>query len=149
MLLIACAAHPSVKDEREYKDINPEFISYYQAFEKACGIKPNIAIQFKQLEENFSGACFIVNTTYRDEFNSINRTQVYIGISPHYWYNYSEKQRQWLIYHELGHCIFRLNHNEKINKNQPESIMYPYLGDFVNFLNVDAYLDKLCEEGKK
>jgi len=45
-----------------------------------------------------------------------------ITISVSYWQEASELERSALIYHEVGHCVFRLGHYE----DDPTSIMYPY-----------------------
>lgn len=54
-----------------------------------------------------------------------------IFIDRKFWYETSEEQREWLVLHELGHCIGLLGHDETYFKDvdsnieNPTSIMIP------------------------
>lgn len=72
-----------------------------------------------------------------------NTNTVYI--SRRAWDAYDSLQREMLIFHEFGHCVLGLEHDEATNyESVPDDLMYP-----VNFSSVyyarerDAYLTRL------
>lgn len=48
-----------------------------------------------------------------------------IHVDPEYWAESDDASRQWVIYHELGHCVLRLKHNIEQDGECPTSVMYP------------------------
>lgn len=72
-----------------------------------------------------------------------------------YFDSSTETQRQILLYHELGHCLLGLQHDQNvvpvylgtsIVMYEPESIMYPILLDgFIFIDNEPAYLKQLFQ----
>lgn len=61
-----------------------------------------------------------------------NKNPPRILISLQYWQSFQEIEKKALVYHELGHCVLGLEHdNEYIcfseyNECIPRSLMYPY-----------------------
>jgi hypothetical protein len=69
-----------------------------------------------------------------------------ITISVSYWQKASDIERSALIYHEVGHCVFRLGHYDQ----DPTSIMYPYVFR-EEWLQVmfDSMVDKMMDRIKR
>lgn len=71
-----------------------------------------------------------------------------IVISREVFKNMDEASREMLIFHEFGHCVLDLPHDEACNIEQypckfPKSIMYPSVESKHYIQNRDAYLDEL------
>lgn len=65
-------------------------------------------------------------------------------ISAVHWMSMSDTEHQLLILHEVGHCQFKLDHDNEMLLNRPKSIMYWKLMRAVDFLNnKDYYLNEL------
>ena len=45
------------------------------------------------------------------------------------WDNYGPGLRKTLVFHELGHCVLGLEHDEAVSEAGPESIMFPSVFD--------------------
>jgi hypothetical protein len=55
----------------------------------------------------------------------------YIAIDRTYWKNSSRWGREWLVFHELGHCVLDRDHrDDKFGVNCPASIMHSYANSF-------------------
>lgn len=109
----------------------PDFIPYYDRFERATGISPYcVAIKYDpKLTGDIIGQC----STARN----------LITISPQAWAKYSSDEREWLIAHELGHCLLGRDHEEnqlhtRVFDDIPKSIMYPTIADKVVFKHYKA-----------
>jgi hypothetical protein len=78
----------------------------------------------------------------------------YIEIDKDYYDMYSNTEKEELIFHELGHCIFNRDHTtERMmykSYSVPISIMYPYMfgGSWFYEQNLTHYYDELVK-GKK
>ncbi|HAR41838.1 MAG TPA: hypothetical protein DCS07_04290 [Bdellovibrionales bacterium] len=52
------------------------------------------------------------------------------------WDLLTEEEQEALLFHEMGHCVLRRNHNsEKTSKGVPVSLMYPYALDRTTYLH--------------
>jgi len=114
-------------------------------------IKYETPIELKIFEEHFysiyggkrfTGSIYFANNinpyigmcSYYYNYDGVYNT---IRINPDYWYNISQYQKEQLMFHELAHCIYKLQHDTTIvtlrtynNKMKcPKSIMYPILFD--------------------
>jgi hypothetical protein len=98
-------------------------------------------VEFETLEDDAVGVCDMSDNE--------------IKIDPEYWYNADDYEKEELIYHELGHCVFNLEHNEDlvqmpnmpVGAMMPVSIMYPYTLDSTLYAeNRDYYLAELKKE---
>lgn len=102
-------------------NVASEFTEYYAKFFKLYGViggQNNSTIyvpsKFNELEDNVIGRCYW------------GLDWQYIDIDKSFWMQASESERETLIFHELGHCVLKREHNSKMNAdNMPESIMYP------------------------
>jgi predicted SprT family Zn-dependent metalloprotease len=115
------------------QETNPEFISFIKKFEDEFNVKvENIPIYFHDFEpskvESLNGNLTYSATAGTCTYIASNHIFTFIRINPIIWRHSSETQKEIIIYHELGHCMFYLEHN---NNNlydsryglMPESIM--------------------------
>lgn len=75
-----------------------------------------------------------------------------IRINQNFWGRYSSgnSSHQQLMYHELGHCILQLGHNESTTRisgnNVPTSIMYPFHFSAATYIsNLSYYMSELFQ----
>lgn len=96
LVFLACITY-SVANKllKDFKDHNPIFDSYAKGF--PSNIK-QIPIVFADEVEN-AGTCHSWFNGYRE-----------IEINRKMWNGYSDSQRRWLIWHELGHCELSKDH---------------------------------------
>lgn len=100
---------------KSYNHIDPEFYPYIQKWEKRSGKTFNVKIGFVDgylFSKNIVGQC-----------NYINRT---ITIKKSYWKKASDKQKESLFLHEIGHCIYYRGHYDITYEftDCPKSIMH-------------------------
>jgi len=150
-MLTSCGTTPKDLIERRFlpdhptdKKIDPEFQSHVDRFSKYLGRKVEIRIQFEELDDETVGLCAIYSDGYRE-----------IEIDREYWDDAEESVRDELIFHELGHCILDLDHDETlINKGNyyqiPNSIMYPFTFGYTSYYKefIEEYHQELFTHGK-
>lgn len=93
--------------------IDPELQEYFDSF-KAEAAKYDIKVDYEALrvdgyirninERGVAGQC----QTFEDGLNAVI-------ISPNYWNRIEGLQREFLVYHELGHCILDRVHIDDAN----------------------------------
>lgn len=123
LFLVACG------NETYY--IEPEILPYVQEFNQDSPIDASqIEIIFMELDHN-DGLCYTKNKR--------------IYIDKRKWGMKNYVQKKVLIYHELGHCILNLEHNNMKNNFCPESIMHPYCVSYSRCYEDkwDDYLEEL------
>lgn len=121
--------------------IEEEFRPFVNKFDNIYGTDVRILVAWSTLGETTLGECHSWSDGYRE-----------IKIDDVKWPYLTEDGKEHLIFHELGHCIFNLDHNSNyitINSwhNIPESIMNPYaFGDRKYYSdNKDYYFNQLGE----
>jgi hypothetical protein len=107
--------------------IDAEFIPYVRDFEENMGVKvTGINIRFGNTRYPTIGWCQITPGLNEIEIDSA------------FWMSADDKAREQLLYHELGHCILYLDHDDRRvrinNANIEGSIMNTYF-----FGNRDYY----------
>jgi hypothetical protein len=106
-------------DYSKKSKIDVEFQEYVLEFESVFNVSVgSIPITFADLKENNIGECHL---PYFKKSNAA------IYIDKEYWVGYSSIERKALIFHELGHCIFNLDHVNLVNITDnfcPVSLMY-------------------------
>ncbi len=95
------------------EDVEEEMIDYFTSFaiegeERGLVIDwdvERIATQLVHIEEDAIGRCL----TYEDGSKVIN-------IDKEFWDNSSNLEKEFLIFHELGHCLLERSHNNVMNQ---------------------------------
>ena len=95
---------------------NPIFTPFIQSFEAEFNRKVKVPIVLKTIKEGYAGVCLVYSNGYRE-----------IRINKDSWDYYSYEQKEQLIYHELGHCVFNKGHDNTLKENCPNSIMRSYM----------------------
>jgi len=80
---------------------DPVFVKYINKFNIEMNMSTNISTTFKKMDDKYAGICHSWSDGHRE-----------ITINKKYWDNYSDKQREQLIFHELGHCALNREHND-------------------------------------
>lgn len=84
--------------------VDPAFNAYVRDFEVKIGVGVNnVDISFRKLNAPTIGVCYSGG-----QFNQIN-------IDPDFWATMNESGREQLMYHELGHCVLGLGHNDELS----------------------------------
>lgn len=102
------------------RHIDPELRYYTAFFANKVGKRGDIGkyriIFMSQYSQNVAGSCnYLTNT---------------IEVNPNSWYNYerTSKERINLLFHELGHCMCGLQHDDSTrDDNCPDNLMFPAL----------------------
>lgn len=129
-VLVGCGQLEPIDHLREvqaspftYK-LDSELVPYYERFTDVYGVDSKyVAGWFADTNshsERAVGICYSYTNGDRR-----------IEIDPTYWANSSDNGKEQLIFHELGHCVFNLDHNDnrldiKDYGTIPASIMNSY-----------------------
>lgn len=132
-------------DDFDSVETDEELIPYFEIFAKEAA-KRDIIVDYEAeriegllqdiLDASIQGQCFR---------NEEKPKKVIIDVD--YWANATELQKQFIIYHELGHCFLGRDHlNDRDVSGDCVSIMHANPG-VCNFLltedNKEQYLDEL------
>lgn len=109
---------PKAREWRE-PHIEEEFMKYVDKFDSIYHTNVGIMMEWGDLTNNMVGVCKWWDDGHRE-----------IQIDRQAWPSFTDNGKEELIFHELGHCILNLPHNEnRINiggwRSVPQSIMYP------------------------
>jgi hypothetical protein len=88
-------------------------------FEKEFNVRVDVPIVFDKLDSGKAGVCSKWADGYRE-----------IQINPEHWSSYSDLEQEQLIFHELGHCVFDLKHDDSFmvaKPSCPNSVMRSYM----------------------
>ena len=91
------------------------FRPYINNFIKQFDISVKVPVTLRKLDANKAGVCLIWSDGYRE-----------VQINSTHWQFFTEEQKEQLVFHELGHCVFNLGHDDSLmpsNDNCPNSIM--------------------------
>lgn len=121
---------------------DPTFTPEIHYFQTLYNIQVNVSVSFDAAldEGDTLGKCF----HYKDQPNGPHN---YVVISPKWWNKISKEGRDALILHELGHCVFSLDHNNDRGivggiLDMPLSIMNKYfIGDTPIYKNNKEWYD--------
>lgn len=106
---------------------DPLFDTYIDNFEQRFSVTVRVPVVFKELDSSKAGVCYVWSDGYRE-----------ININSEHWASFSEEQREQLLYHELGHCVFDLNHDDSrldYRQSCPNSIMRSYMFNLYEIQN--------------
>ena len=133
-----------VDDYVEYDDnrsiiVQDEFKIHVAKFEQVYNTKVHMTITWDTLDEKTMGVCHY----WSDGRRKINIDNVK-------WSKLTVLGQEELIFHELGHCHFDLDHDDTTMNmgrwsNIPRSIMYPYIfGNTAHYAEFqDYYINEL------
>lgn len=124
--------------------IDDDFHTYVQRFEKIWGHQATSLSMFfveaypEMKDKDVIGLC---------RWTTYPRT---ISVLAPWWrHKTDDTYRELLIFHELGHCLLGLDHDETLDDNDvPTSIMYPQLGEVIESYRKDkkAYINRLFKQ---
>lgn len=86
------------------KHVAPEFESIFLEFTTICQLEaiPEIPIGFADIEGSAAGLCIELEDGTKE-----------ILIDEPYWNSANDRQRAYIVYHELGHCVLGLAHSAR------------------------------------
>lgn len=119
------------------QSIDPVINPYYQTFLKAAAERSvtldpvridNLIIKFgvtsdrQSISPGYAVVGFCAPTTSETGLSYI------VTLDQQQWLKSSDLDRQFLLFHELGHCVLNRNHKSDLEQiGRPSSIMYPTL----------------------
>ena len=129
----------------EFDQIDPELQPYFDQFLKDAAAR---GIQFTDEELNIT---MNINNIVDPNILGLCQQQpdLYgaVSIDAYYWRTSTETTRQFIVYHELGHCILKRGHTDgRDSDGNCLSVMHSAVGiclfDFTG-TKKEAYLDEL------
>jgi hypothetical protein len=111
--------------------------NHIKTFEAKCNCKISVPIYFKPIENSTAvGICY----GFRQLF-----VFQYIVIDSNYWDTADQYDQESLLFHEIGHCVYGLDHDDStysfLEDYRPKSIMHPY-----TFYQYKYYRDEYIQE---
>ena len=112
---------------------------HVKTFEEKCNCKITIPIYIKPIKHSSAvGVCYGFRQLFIFQF---------IVLDEQYWEDSDFYDRESLLFHELGHCVYGLDHDNKtyetfLDNYRPKSIMYPYVFNDYKY-HRDEYIDEL------
>lgn len=128
--------------------IDSRLNDYFESFKNEA-VKRNIQIDFEEMgidgyiqsirESGVAGQC----QTYVDGSSRVQ-------ISPSYWRGASDLEREFLVFHELGHCALKRDHLDEANEDGTCMSMMNSGGEFclVNYsaFTREQYIEELFSQ---
>jgi hypothetical protein len=139
--LFGCAPPPSTVDN--------ELLPYVDTFEQTYNIKVKIPVRLSatlSIKTKKDDSVILGECTYYEDEPDLN----YIDIDSTHWKHLTHNVRESLIFHELGHCVLGMSHNEKEIDGIPVSFMHPHvIGESPHYQEFRSlYIDELWENRK-
>lgn len=135
----------NIETNLQFPNVDPELWPYYAAFETEARSRGfdydlealNILGDIEEIhQENVAGSC-----KYGSHINNE------VTIDQSFWNRSSNLYKEFVVFHELGHCVLLRGHDESANnQGQCLSIMRSGTGscrDSYSHQNREAYLDEL------
>ena len=112
---------------------------HLEEFEKYFKKKVTVPVEFRSLRGSTVGVCFWV---WKDSPLWVRK----IFLDPEYWLRATEWERESVLFHEIAHCQFNLEHDNSMKEgiffSRPKSIMHKNL--FWSYVSErDYYLEEL------
>jgi len=127
--------------------IDKRFSTQVSRFEQMYDIDVTVSVQMAKLAPPQLGVCYYAGRN--------NSTVNLVQIDEEYWDRATDIEKEFLIYHELGHCVFGLKHNDAYGKvgnynSAPLSIMNTYnFGAYPVYVqNTNYYYNQLFQQYK-
>lgn len=105
-------------DKAKFKkaNTNPIFLPFIESFQAEFNLQVNVPIVLESIDQRHAGVCTVYSNGYKE-----------ITINKDLWDNYSQEQKEQLVYHELGHCVLNKKHDNTLKEYCPNSIMRSYM----------------------
>jgi hypothetical protein len=104
-------------------EVSPELAPLWQEFGERVAYAGAVQGKFvDELPEDAVGLCYtrkLADQTLVAEVSLLRSA----------WDSYGPGLRKTLVFHELGHCVLGLEHDEAVGEAGPESIMFPSVFD--------------------
>lgn len=151
LCLAACQSDPiqgnTITEESSYYDVEPLMWEYFERFEYEAKVR-GYSIDLNQLQisgeikniadENVAGTC---------QYGSHIK---HVTIDASFWNRYNYLEREFVVFHELGHCVLSRGHLESSFDNGVcKSVMHSGLSGcqvVYNNANREYYLDELFQK---
>ena len=135
-------------EEEENIFVSTELVPYFESFAQEAASR---GIQFDWEASRIEGYINDIPETDavgKCEFNSVDPDKVFVDID--FWRNASHLQKEFLVFHELGHCFLEREHLDAQNSDGScASIMHSGLTDCRNLYSISTrteYLDELFKQ---
>lgn len=95
--------------------IDDDLIYYFESFEQEAALR-NVSLDLNEL--GISGMLLeIDDSTIIGQCSINNNGQKTVIIEPSSWSQLTELQKEFLVFHELGHCALQRTHNDAFSNN--------------------------------
>lgn len=94
--------------------VDKELLNYVKRFEALWDRKIKFKVVLGKIENTYAGYCQIYT----------NKKKLVI-INEALFYDYSDLQKEVLVFHEMGHCALYRHHNDKLKSFKGFSELYP------------------------
>lgn len=145
-ILSICVVLTLLSCSKEYGyGIDPEIEPYFTMFEQEAAERGI----FVDLELEGIGATidFIRDNSTVGQCQTSDEGNRRVFVDKSFWYDYDEYGKQFIIFHELGHCYLNRAHdNSVLAGNRCKSIMQSGISGCQNGYNIDTreeYIDEL------
>lgn len=137
-LCISCATPKNIRLQPQHKGINPTFYPFVMDYLSIVPVNKfkvyqRLTIDFKKLDGDVVGRCFWF---YDGRYE--------IDIDPGYWNRSNWIQKQFLMYHELEHCVRKRMHTDKDDKVHDLPSFFSNLFIYMGLVNTNWYLEDGC-----
>ncbi|UZR94457.1 hypothetical protein [Chondrinema litorale] len=154
-MIISCSETPEVSPTQAntkviepYNGVDEKLWIYFNRFEEEA-LKRSIQVDLRFAgitgeiidleEEHVAGKC---------RFNPLRQSHLEIDLT--YWNSSSDKNKEFVIFHELGHCYLFRDHREALNNDGTcISLMRSGIGECTDNYNANTravYIDELFNE---
>jgi hypothetical protein len=122
LILTACSDQVAKEYKSSGVSVDEELIPYFDKFVEdsngdkrvvEMGQKYSLTIIFADTGSNLDGLCVFGGKTTDYGVKKVLDDKRTISINPKFWMRYDERQRQQLFYHEMGHCVLGLEHDDR------------------------------------
>jgi|VirMetMinimDraft_7_1064189.scaffolds.fasta_scaffold09927_2 hypothetical protein len=138
-MFYSCSTYPRISAKQE--GINPVFEPYVESYRILIGEDShedrfeNLNINFSKLEGSVIGRCWwLANGGYEIEIDST------------WWYlsMFNQHEREFVMYHELEHCIRYRLHTDRVRKIHNFTSFLDEIGYYIGFVEKKEYLKDGC-----
>ena len=146
-LLLTCGMIVSCANKEDGVRMDEKLVPYFEIFEEEAAIRgvifDNEVEQIEGYLQNIADTG-VIGACRRNDGEGINRS---VFFDRPYWETATNLEKEYVVFHELGHCFLKLDHDDSENeKGECTSIMASGIGgcrDNFNALTRDSLLNEL------